>query len=113
LSGGGEWNDMTFSVMHLCVWRQASQIIIFGDALHNNYNHLRIYYVKSLTVYGTGAVKNAEYSIRLCKLFSYYVLYLEHHATSRKVAGSSPDVADFSVDLILPAAIWPWGRLSL
>jgi hypothetical protein len=53
------------------------------------------------------------YLIQFCKHFSYYVLYLGHHATSRKVARSSPDEVDFSVDLIVPAALWPCGRLSL
>jgi hypothetical protein len=41
--------------------------------------------------------------------------WLRHYATSRKVAGSSPEEVDFfsSIYLILPAALWPWGRLSL
>jgi hypothetical protein len=35
-------------------------------------------------------------------------------ATSRKVAGSIPDgvIGIFFVDIILPAALWHWNRLS-
>jgi hypothetical protein len=33
--------------------------------------------------------------------------WLRHYATSQKVARSSPDEVDFSIYLILPAALWP------
>jgi hypothetical protein len=36
-----------------------------------------------------------------------------YDAASRKVAGSSPDEVDFLIYLILPAALWPRGRLGL
>ena len=35
-------------------------------------------------------------------------------ATNRKVAGSiPPGVIGFFIDIILPIALWLWGRLSL
>jgi len=40
--------------------------------------------------------------------------WLRHCATSRKVAGSIPDeVFGFLIEARLPAALWPWGLLSL
>jgi hypothetical protein len=41
-----------------------------------------------------------------------YCSWLRHYATSRKVAGSNPDDVDFSLNIILPAAILPWSRLN-
>jgi hypothetical protein len=40
----------------------------------------------------------------------YLVFWLRHCATRRKAAGSFPNGATviFLIDIILPAALWPW-----
>jgi hypothetical protein len=42
-----------------------------------------------------------------------YWALITRNAACRKVAGTIPHEVDFLIDLILPAALWPWGRLSL
>jgi hypothetical protein len=61
------------------------------------------------------------FHITFSNLFLYIITYggtryrswLRHCATICKVACSSPNDVDFSSDLILSAAPWPWGWLSL
>jgi hypothetical protein len=52
-----------------------------------------------------------------CTSTSFFslIINLPHYATGQKVLGSIPCevIKFFSIDLILPTTLWPWGRHSL
>ena len=54
-------------------------------------------------------------SVRIHNTIFENTIKIHYCVTSRKVAGSIPDgvIGFFFIDIILPAALWPWGRLSL
>jgi hypothetical protein len=57
----------------------------------------------------------------LCGELESFIMFQHVHTynlvqctTSRKIAGSIPMVSlEFLIGIILPAALWPWGRLRL
>jgi hypothetical protein len=64
--------------------------------------------------------KNLNWSLSIFKVkifkHNYTCRGLRHYAKSQKVAVLTPDEVIgffFSINVILPAALWPGGRLSL
>jgi hypothetical protein len=51
-----------------------------------------------------------SFTIRVISGGTQWRIWLRHCATNRKVAGSIPDgVNEIFIDIILLAALWPWG----
>jgi hypothetical protein len=82
---------------------------IFDWVINYSYiAHFQNSYDAPLNIRTSNLTTDFRTLIFLNNLWPYY------YATIRKIAGSSPDEVDFfSMYVILPAALWPWGRLSL
>jgi len=79
--------------------------------------------VSTRLTFGTGLVENRNEGLWVQSRIGAVALlhsgtavaqWLRFCASNRKVAGSIPDgVMEFFIGIILPIALWPWGRLSL
>jgi len=105
LPPGPSWPVLGWTLPLLCLTWQMTQLSCINNSFAFRLQ-IRITYERT------------ERGLQLCTLLVVLNAGLPHFpslvATSRKVAGSIPSwITGIFLALILPAAPWPWGRLSL